>query len=57
MSTQVKSLEAPIADPQASVAQLHGHRPQPKVFVEVVTLTQANMNDRSIRAVLAHYAQ
>jgi ribose transport system substrate-binding protein len=42
---------------ESLVAQLHGHRPQPKVFVDVGTLTQANMNDRSIRAVLAHYAQ
>jgi len=42
---------------ESLVAQLHGHRPQPKVFVDVVTVTQANMNDRAIRAVLAHYEQ
>jgi ribose transport system substrate-binding protein len=42
---------------ESLVAQLQGHRPQPKVFVDVVTVTQANMNDRAIRAVLAHYDQ
>ncbi|MEA3098771.1 MAG: ribose transport system substrate-binding protein [Caballeronia mineralivorans] len=39
------------------VADLQGHPSRPRVFVDVVTVTQANMNDRTIRAVLAHYAQ
>jgi ribose transport system substrate-binding protein len=37
------------------VAALHGHPPHPKVFVDVVTVTRANMNDPAIRAVIAQY--
>jgi ribose transport system substrate-binding protein len=39
------------------VSNLQGRPPRPKVFVNVVTVTQANMNDHAIRAVLAHYVQ
>jgi ribose transport system substrate-binding protein len=39
------------------VADLQGHRSRPRVFVDVVTVTQANMNDHAIRAVLEQYTQ
>ncbi|WP_434109028.1 substrate-binding domain-containing protein [Paraburkholderia caffeinilytica] len=37
------------------VAALQGHSPRPKIFVDVVTVTRANMNEPAIRAVIANY--
>jgi ribose transport system substrate-binding protein len=37
------------------IAALQGHPPRPKVFVDVVTVTRANMNEPAIRAVIANY--
>ncbi|HEX7906929.1 MAG TPA: substrate-binding domain-containing protein [Paraburkholderia sp.] len=37
------------------VAALRGHPPGPKIFVDVVTVTRANMNDPAIRAVIDNY--
>jgi ribose transport system substrate-binding protein len=39
------------------VAALQGHPPRSKVFVDVVTVTQNNLNDPAIRAVLANYTK
>jgi ribose transport system substrate-binding protein len=41
---------------EALVGALRGHPTQPKVFVDVVTVTPHNRNDPAIREVLAHYA-
>jgi ribose transport system substrate-binding protein len=37
------------------VSAVRGHAPQPKVFVDVVAVTPANMDSSSIRALLASY--
>ncbi|MFM0094977.1 substrate-binding domain-containing protein [Paraburkholderia nemoris] len=37
------------------VAALQGHPPRPKIFVDVVTVTRANLNDPAIRAVIDNY--
>lgn len=38
-------------------AALQGHAPRPKLFVDVVTVTRANMNDPAIHAVIANYSR